>query len=70
MQSQPTQRFTVRVRPEDIDRLKQLRDQLQARTPLGRVSMADALSVAVGSASAALAAGALPAALSAPQRAA
>jgi hypothetical protein len=70
MPAQQTQRFTVRARPEDVERLRDLRDQLQARTPLGRVSMADALSVAVGSASAALASGSLPEALSSPQRAA
>jgi hypothetical protein len=68
MQRPSPQPFALRAYPEDIARLKELREQIQAQLPMGRATLADALAVAVGSASAALANGALPEALRSPPR--
>ena len=52
-----TQYFAARAYPPDIDRLRQLREQLQDKNPGHTISMADVLHLAVQSASVAIANG-------------
>ena len=65
-----TQYFGARAYPSDVEKLRQLRTQLQQQHPNIEVSVADVLRLAVGSASAVVAAGGgLPVALDLPRQA-
>jgi hypothetical protein len=60
----PAKVVSMRARPETLESLHRFRDQIQAAMPYGAVTLDDALRIAVGSASAALANGQLHVALS------
>ena len=63
---QKTEIKAIRLYPRDYELLRDIRATLEQRNPGLQVSMADAMALAVGSASAALAGGQMPAAITVP----